>query len=629
MSDVFISYKAEDRRRVHKFVDALQADGFTVWWDAQLAGGAAWRRSIEEQLDAARCVIVIWSTTSVGPAGAFVHDEASRAMERQVYLPVKIDKVRPPLGFGERQALDLTGWRGNRTDARYRELLDAIRKMLCEAAPATAISSDRLPSRRMVLAGGALALTTGAAGWILWKPKPQKAQSIAVLPFANLSGDPRQSYFADGIAEELRSALARIGMQVIGRASSDAVKDLDTRTAASKLGVANVLSGSVRRSTDIIRVGAQLVSGKNGLEIWAQNYDRAPGDVIKIQSDIAQNVARALSLVLGQASASALEAGGTANPVAQDLLLQARGDRDSDNLAGLERRLALISAALALDPHYAEAYAEKALLLRYKAAAFERSAEAGRRGLTEALSVVNRGLAIAPKMSIGYSVRGSIYGAQLQLGLALANLRHAVSLPGGDQAEVLAVYAFLLSLIGHAQEALSLFDRTVALDPLNPARFTSETFIRFNARQYAASLASARRALEIAPHSVNIRDVVGRILLIEGKPAEALAEYRKLDPADARRIFGETLIAARTGQRSLALKQLQEMQERYGDTAHYQYAQVHSIFGDRDAAFEELGKALAVRDAGLAAVRVQPFFDPIRGDPRFANLESKLGLPPN
>jgi TolB-like protein len=114
-------------------------------------------------------------------------------------------------------------------------------------------------------------------GWALFKPGAAAASHrIAVMRFSSMSGDPGQAYFADGIAEELRGALSRIGMQVIGKASCDAVKDLDTQVAAAKLGVANILTGSFRRSPETIRVGAQLVNGKDGVEKWAQNYDRAP-----------------------------------------------------------------------------------------------------------------------------------------------------------------------------------------------------------------------------------------------------------------------------------------------------------------------------------------------------------------
>src|SRR6185295_17475852 len=113
MSDVFVSYKAEDRPRVEPLVEALEAEGLSVWWDARVGGGEAWREAIAEQLDGAKCVIVIWSKRSTGPEGRFVRDEANHAQHRGTYLPVTIDKVQPPLGFGEMQALSLIGWKGD------------------------------------------------------------------------------------------------------------------------------------------------------------------------------------------------------------------------------------------------------------------------------------------------------------------------------------------------------------------------------------------------------------------------------------------------------------------------------------------------------------------------------------
>ena len=133
MADVFVSYKAEDRGRIRPLIQALEADGLTVWWDAQLEGGEAWREAIAEQLDSAPCVLVVWSKRSVGPEGRFVRDEAARAQRRGTYLPVAIDKVQPPLGFGELQAIPLTGWKGVRSDTRYQAVNMAAHAMLGRA----------------------------------------------------------------------------------------------------------------------------------------------------------------------------------------------------------------------------------------------------------------------------------------------------------------------------------------------------------------------------------------------------------------------------------------------------------------------------------------------------------------
>src|SRR5438270_389297 len=299
MSDVFISYKTEDRPRVEPLVQALEAEGLSVWWDARVSGGEAWRETIAEHLDEARCVIVVWSKRSTGAEGRFVRDEASRAQQRRTYLPVTIDKVQPPLGFGEMQALPLTGWKGDRSDPRYQAISACVHSMLGRTGPvATAAAHRSGVSRRAALAGagGAVVIAAGAGGWLLLRSSGAKANTIAVLPFANLSGDPSDNYFSDGIAEEVRSALAAVGgIQVVARTSSEMLRNTDAVTAAHRLSVANVVTGSVRRSPSTVRVSAQLVDGSNGLERWSQTFDRPLGDVLQIQSDIAANVARELS----------------------------------------------------------------------------------------------------------------------------------------------------------------------------------------------------------------------------------------------------------------------------------------------------------------------------------------------
>src|SRR5438045_2032567 len=271
MADVFISYKAEDRRRVKPLVEALQADGLSVWWDEQIGAGDAWRDTIEQQLDGARCVVVICSKRSVGADGKFVREEASRAQRRGLYVPVLIDPVDPPLGFGESQATSLRSWHGDPSDAHYQAVLSAVRRHVGgESSRAAGPVARSHVDRRAVLAGGAVAAiaVAGVAGWALFKSSPASAgESIAVLPFENLSGDPNQAYFSDGLAEELRSALSRVAqLKVAARTSSEAVRNDDAKTAAQKLGVANIVTGSVRRSPAIIRVSAQLVDGRSGLE---------------------------------------------------------------------------------------------------------------------------------------------------------------------------------------------------------------------------------------------------------------------------------------------------------------------------------------------------------------------------
>jgi tetratricopeptide (TPR) repeat protein len=168
-TDVFVSYKAEDRTRLLPLISALEAEGFTVWWDTHIGGGAHWRDDIQEHLDAAKCVIVAWSRRSVGPAGDFVRDEATRAWRRGAYLPVRIDTVNPPLGFGEVQAISLKGWKGDPSDPRFQALAETVRRRIAGQG----IAHVRLPSdrpgisRRVVVAGGAGAIALAGGGLFL------------------------------------------------------------------------------------------------------------------------------------------------------------------------------------------------------------------------------------------------------------------------------------------------------------------------------------------------------------------------------------------------------------------------------------------------------------------------------
>lgn len=548
MSDVFVSYKAEDRKRVRPLVEALQAEGYSVWWDEQIGGGAAWRQAIEAELDAAKCVIVVWSKRSVGPGGAFVQDEATRAQHRRVYVPVTIDKVQLPLGFGETQALALTAWRGERADPRYQAILSAVRRMAGHAeAKATRDRPDGV-DRRTVVAGAAVAAAAvaGIAGWALLKPSSGggATEGIAVLPFANLSGDPAQSYFSDGIAEELRSALARLaGLSVVGRTSSEAVRNDDAETAARKLGVANILTGSVRQSPATIRVSAQLIDGRNGLERWSQNYDRAPGDAITIQTDIAENVARAMSITLGVASQRAIRVGGTENADAQKLLFQAlqatrRGDKQA-----LQEGISLADAAIKLDPRYADAYAHKALFTNWYASTYARDVPELFRMRGEAMETAKAALHIAPDLANAHRALAEIHRVILQLGPAIRQYRRALELAPGNSGPI-ADYALVLAALGNQPEAMRLAAQAINLDPLNINSYFTQFFVFVAAHRYAEAVSFSRELEQSRPHLFNWPEGVANALILQNRLNEAEPYLQKAPPDSYNRLVNEAAILA-------------------------------------------------------------------------------------
>lgn len=634
MSDVFVSYKAEDQRRVRPLVEAIEAEGLSVWWDAEIGGGAAWRQSIEEELDAARCVIVIWSKRSVGPQGAFVHDEATRAMERHVYLPVKIDNVRPPLGFGERQALSLTRWQGNRADPRYAALIQAVRAIMNGKTPQPHVAgTGRAIDRRLLLAGGtAAAVGAGAGAWFLLKPGSSAAEnSIAVLPFANLSGDPAQAYFSDGIAEELRSSLARIaGLKVVARTSSEAVRNDDVKAAARKLGVSHILTGSVRRNPSMIRIGAQLVSGKDGIERWSQVYDRAPGDALQIQSDIATKVAEALSIRLGDNERSAMGQGGTSNADAQNLLLKARDIVSHDDTgAGFQRALGTIDSAIALDPRYADAFSAKASIFATLGSQEAASSADARRLFDAAEMEARRAIDIAPRSAAAHGALAKIYMRTLRIRQGLKQFAIMASLPGGGPSgsfNNVDEYAFALSNAGLAEAGLGRSRQMIAQDPLNPFSYVTMAVCLSAVRRYRDADQFIQKAVSLAPDLTWPRAFHGYYLMLLGDFDESAAVFANL-PLGGVWTSWHAVLELRRGNPAEARRLLEQMQRAYGTAAHYQYAQVYAQLGQREQAIASLEKAWAARDAGLVGMLKDPLLDPLRSDQRFKDIVARLDFP--
>ncbi|MEO7750975.1 MAG: TIR domain-containing protein, partial [Sphingomicrobium sp.] len=621
--------KAEDRARLKPLVAALQAEGFDVWWDAHIGGGTDWREEIQQHLDAARCVIVAWSERSVGSEGHFVRDEATRAKRRGSYVPICLDDVESPLGFGEVQALSLVGWKGKRTDPRFIALVNAVNAHLTRDAPVVrqvAVADPKI-SRRTVMAGGVGALAVaGAGGWALLKPGAAAASTrIAVMSFSNMSGDPGQAYFSDGIAEELRGALSRVGMQVIGKASCDAVKDLEIPAAAAKLGVANILTGSVRRSPETIRVAAQLVGGKDGVEKWAQNYDRAPGDTIKIQTDIATQVAGALSIALGAAKSAALTLGGTTDPVAEDMILQSWRTLDrADSFDAFRRALALAEAAITRDPGYAGAFLAKSSVHRNWADAARTFREATEQR-AQAYAAARNAIAIAPTWGRAYSVLSEVEMARLDFASALRATEHAIAL-SPDEPFVVVITASIVGNVQNVEAGLRLADRAIALDPLRAAGYSSKAFLLTFARKYREAIETGRKALSLRPEEISNHAQIGDAFLLFGQPARAKAEYESTNEG-AIRASRLAILAARTGDRSGAMKLLAEMKRAYGAGTSYQHAEIHAQLGDLENAFAELDAAVRWGDGGLVYLKFDPFLDPIRRDPRYAALLTRLKFP--
>jgi TolB-like protein/Flp pilus assembly protein TadD len=468
----------------------------------------------------------------------------------------------------------------------------------------------------------------GVGGWALFKPTAAAASdSIAVLPFENLSGDPRESYFSDGVAEEIRSSLMRIGgLKVVGRTSSEAVRNDDAATVARKLDVANILTGSVRQSPSTIRVTAELVDGRSGIDRWSQDYDRPPGDTIKIQTDIAENVAGALSEALGRAARAAISVGGTQNVQAQRLFIQAGAvAAGMVSKQEFQRAFQLLDSAISLDPNYAAAYALKSRKLMMYSNNYANGSELAR-DRAESLRLARIALKLAPNLASAHQALGDYYSSTLQIAPGIAEFDRALRLAPAD-ADVLTYYSLFRSEIGDANGALELVNRAIALDPLNQEPYQHRLIALFNARRFEDVVSEGEQLQRKSPELFGSAMTLADSLVMLGRFPEAERFYATADADFWHRLTGEAVLLARAGDKSGARRKLQRLQQVYGGAASTQYAEIYAQLGDVDQAFAALDAAYSIKDGGLQGLRVDPFLDPLRSDPRFQAIVRRMNFP--
>ena len=454
------------------------------------------------------------------------------------------------------------------------------------------------------------------------------AVSIAVLPFTDLSAGKDQEYFCDGLAEDLIDHLATLpSVRVVARSSSFQFKgkNEDLRVVGRKLGVTNILEGSVQREGDRIRVIAELVKADDGFQLWSQTYERRIDDVFSVQDEITHAATGALQLKLVDAKGMALAAKPrSTNSKAYEAYLRAgyfttRG-RDK---ADLDNALANVEQAIKLDAKYAPAWALRSYLSDTRADV----------GLTEptigfrmAREDAERAIELDPNAPAGYLALAWVQinrdwnweGAELSLSKA-AELE-----PGS--ASVLRYRSFLSHSLGRLNEAIEFHRQALARDPLLASSHSYLAFLLYCAGRYEEAETELQRALELNPQKTYDRFTRGEILLQRHRPLEALTEIEQ-EPAEIWRLTGEALAyhaLGRDNDSNAALTQL--IKDHQGNMA-YQIAEVYADRGESDKAFEWLNRAYEQRDAGLRSLKIDPYLKSLSHDARYADILKKLRLP--
>jgi eukaryotic-like serine/threonine-protein kinase len=515
--------------------------------------------------------------------------------------------------------------------------LDALASTGITPVEGTPLKKNGRGLRALAWVGGALAVA--AIAFIVARerhtPFPSGfstsgAKRIAVLPFANESGTRGDDYFADGMSEELGSALGKVrGVQVASHSSAFSFKgkDIDVKEVGRKLEVDAVLEGTVRRAANRLRVTAELTDVSNGLSLWSDSYERDSKDVFAVQDDIARAIAAALEVRFAAAPSNGgqRDVQGTADPEAYDLFLRGRyfwHKRGGDNL---KRSMEFFRAAGARDPKFARAFAG----LASAEVLYTEYADSAPRALNDsALAAADKALTLDPTVSEAYIARGLVDVHRWKWDDARNAYRTAIQLDP-TSATAHQWLGELYYTLGQMDSSIVEMRRAKALDPLAPVPAIALSYALFGARRFAESVREAERARELAPELGLIARVLALGYLQLGDSAKARAAARKtieLEPGQATALAVFAIVAARTGHRSEALETLAALKGRHAAPMSILMADLG--LGQTADALSELRKLVEARDPAFTQnPLVDPIFDPIRGTEGFRQAAEAIGTP--
>ena len=674
---VFLSYASQDAGAARRICDALRAGGVEVWFDqSELRGGEAWDRQIRMKIHDCALFIPVISAHSDARHEGYFRREWRLAVERAgdmaedfpFLFPVVIDGTREdaarvPDRFREVQWLHLAG--GEPSAA----LVERVQRLLASygskpaasaipgAVPRSPPTSGRRPRlQTWIWVAAAAVVAASAGGYFAFEGRLQgrgvpsaiapagaganaaavfnpPPHSIAVLPFANMSGDKEQEYFSDGLSEELLNSLARINeLQVAARTSSFYFKGEHTElaTIARKLNVASILEGSVRRSGHTIRVTAELSNAVTGFHLWSQTYDRDLSDVLKLQTEIADAVAAALKITLLGGAAGKIEAGGTLQPAAFDAYL--RGLQLARISSGGEARaeqcrapIHAFSEAIEHDPNYALAYARRALT---QGDCFAFTADWLRQPeiAKDIRADATRAIELAPGLPDGYVALSNLEWGLLNLSAADQACTRALALAPGNSL-TLAYCSELASSLGRGDLSIELARRGVAVDPLNAASHRALGTALQDSRRYGEAIAAFRDAIALDPeHAVYARYQLGMALYAAGNLPDALASCA-VRADDFYSLVCQAIVYHKLGRLDAAAAAMKRVMEQSGDAGGYQHAEIYAEWGETKTALDALEKAMRLRDTGLYRLRVDASLDSLRKEPRFQAVDRQLNFP--
>ena len=459
--------------------------------------------------------------------------------------------------------------------------------------------------------------------------KASKITSLAVLPLKNLSGDPAQEYFADGMTEEVIGRLSMIrGLRVISRTSVMQFKDtrLSTPEIARKLGVDALVEGSVMRDGNRIRVHAQLIRASTDEHFWSESYDRELGDVLTLESEVAQSIAQNVEVTVSGEERARLVAARPVSPEAYESYLHGMFAKDNSR-ADVEKRIAWFDEAIRKDPAFAQAYVGLASAYGTLGTVFVGAPASETR--PQVINAARKALELDPDLADAHVMLANTYMRQWKWAEAEAEYRRALDLNPNDAAAHDGFSDWLLCH-GRMEEALAWARRARDLDPLGTSGHTIGWTL-FNAHRYDEAIREFRDVLAVRPDDRLPLWPLGWALICNHQAQEAIPELEKAVSAtdNSPGVISALIWAyAHAGRRADALRLLGELKKRQrtGYVPAGAFVNAYLGLGDNDEAFVWFEKAYEEQSNILIYIKVFPLFDPLRGDPRFQDLVRRVGL---
>jgi len=524
-----------------------------------------------------------------------------------------------------------------RTDlARLRRDTDSVR---VAALSGTAVVPQARPSWRskgvLSAAGLVLAVLVALAAWVVeFRGRSEAIDSVAVLPFVNSSADPNTDYLSDGITESIINSLAQLpNLRVMARSTVFRYKgkDTDPQKVGNDLGVRAVLAGRLLQRGDTLVVQTELVDVAKGSQLWGEQYNRKLADIFAVQEDISREISEKLRLRLTGEQKTRLARRSTANPEAYQLYLKGRYEWNKRTAESLKNSVAYFEQAIERDPSYAQAYA----------------------GLADVYNVIGAYEHLSPQETFPKARVAAMKALELDDTLAEAHTALAMVRSHYDWDWAGAEKEFQRALelnpnyanahyfygltclvpLGRLDQALREMKRAQELDPLSPIINANLGWTLIYARQYDAAIEQLRKTLALDPHFTITHARIGLALELKGKYAEAVEEFLQArggpaaiteqQLADLRKAY------ASSGWKGFLQKRVQFLLEnrKRGYVPAHLVALDYSRLGDKEKALEWLERAYAERDEWVTYLNVEPDFDALRSDPRFADLARRIGLP--